>query len=293
MLPVPVSQHIILFLQAQTSKPVIIQSSVPLGGGCINEVVRINTSAGEFVVKYNLATAFPGMFECEAAGLQLLRNAGEIHIPEVIHKDIVEQYSYLLLEFVPSGNRIHDFWVIFGRSLANLHKHTHSQFGLNHDNYIGSLPQQNRLHQDWTAFFIFERLEPMVRLARNKSDISSQVAGRFELLYSKLPNLIPVELPALLHGDLWNGNYIIDNKGLPCLIDPAVYFGHREMDLAMTRLFGGFALEFYQSYQDTFPLENEWDDRTDLFNLYPLLVHVNLFGGGYASQVKRILDHFV
>ena len=264
-----------------------------MGGGCINDAVKIQSTTGIFFVKYNLEATYPAMFAREAAGLQLLREAGEIRIPEVLHFDTAEKYSYLLLEYISTGNQARNFWNIFGHALAAVHKHTQALFGLDHDNYIGSLPQSNRQHSDWTDFFILERLEPLVSKARDKGEISPQLVKQLESLYIKLPRLIPSEKPSLLHGDLWNGNYRVDDKGNPCLIDPAVYYGHREMDLGMTRLFGGFSPQFYDSYDNAFPLEQGWESRVDLFNLYPLLVHVNLFGGGYASQVKQIVSKFV
>jgi protein-ribulosamine 3-kinase len=293
MLPLAVSKSIVDFLHCRKKKSVTINSTVSLSGGCINDARKILTSDGVFFIKYNLAEAFPRMFESEAAGLNLLRDAGEIHIPEVIHHGTAGKYAYLLLEFITSENRSHQFWSQFGRSLAALHKHSQTSFGLNHDNYIGSLPQSNRPNQDWDSFFILERLEPMARKARDKGEVTSHIIGQIEAVGAKLSNIVPIEKPALLHGDLWSGNYIVNTKGSPCLIDPAVYYGHRETDLAMTRLFGGFSPEFYESYQNAFPLEKGWEKRADIFNLYPLLVHVNLFGGGYVSQVKQILDYYI
>jgi protein-ribulosamine 3-kinase len=293
MLPLPVSKSIAAFLTGRTGENVLLKSTESLGGGCINNAAKVSTTVGVFFVKYNTAASYPQMFALEANGLQLLRDADEIRVPEVIHYDTAENFSFLLLEFITSENRVHHFWSIFGRALASLHKHTNSFFGLDHDNFIGSLSQRNRLHKDWTGFFVTERLEPMVKQARDKGEISTHLVNQFECLYNKLSGYLPEEKPALLHGDLWSGNYMVDDKGDPCLIDPAVYFGHREMDLAMTRLFGGFSPQFYESYNHAFTLEKGWEERLDIMNLYPLMVHVNLFGGGYVSEVKQILDHFV
>jgi protein-ribulosamine 3-kinase len=293
MLPLPISKSIAEFLQNKIGKEITIHSSSTLSGGCINNAIKIQTSAGIFFTKYNLTLAYPEMFTSEAAGLQLLREADEIRIPEVICCGTIEKYSFLLLEFIASENRCHNFWEIFGRALAGLHKHTQPFFGLNRDNYIGSLPQRNHPHQEWINFFILERMEPLIKLARDKGEITVQLVNQFSILFSRLQNLIPAEKSALVHGDLWNGNYLVDEKGHPCLFDPAVYYGHREMDLAMTRLFGGFSPIFYDSYNNASPLEIGWENRIDLFNLYPLLVHVNLFGGAYASQVKQIVSRFV
>ncbi|MFZ1692867.1 MAG: fructosamine kinase family protein, partial [Flavobacteriales bacterium] len=161
------------------------------------------------------------------------------------------------------------------------------------DNYIGSLKQVNTPAADWPSFFIHQRLEPQLRMARDAKRVEAGMAFRFERLFAKLDQLITVEPPALLHGDLWSGNFICDANAQPVLIDPAVYYGHREMDIAMTKLFGGFDSGFYAAYNDAWPMERGWEERMDLCNLYPLLVHVNLFGGGYAAQVEAALRRFV
>jgi len=290
MLPPVVANHIEEWLSGATGKPVTIKSSASLGGGCINNALKIQTTAGVFFIKYNLAATYPEMFRKEAMGLKILAGAGQIRVPDVIAAETADKYDYLLLEYVESGTKTYNFWEQFGHSLAALHKHTQADFGLDHDNYIGSLPQRNRKHAAWTEFFILERLEPMVIMARNSGEMNQQTVNQFESLYHRLEKLIPAEPPALLHGDLWSGNYMVDDRGNPCIIDPAVYYGHREVDLAMTRLFGGFPEAFYSGYNSAFRLENGWEQRPDIHNLYPLMVHVNLFGGGYISDVKRILN---
>lgn len=293
MFPTPIADRLLEYLNESSGQQVTLLSSSSLGGGCINNAMKVQTSIGTYFLKFNHAEAYPGMFAAEASGLQLLAEANEIRIPEVVFSDDQESYTFLVLEYINPGDRIRTFWESFGKALASLHKHSAEFFGLDNDNYIGSLPQRNHRHPDWTTFFILERLEPLLRQARNKGEANAQLIRQFERLFSKLNSLIPPDKPALLHGDLWNGNYMVDEKGFPCLIDPAVYFGHREVDLAMTRLFGGFPPHFYESYDHAFPLEKGWEERTDVFNLYPLLVHVILFGGGYAADVKRILNHFV
>jgi len=205
--------------------------------------------------------------------------------------------QYLVLEYITplalgreSGSEI--FWHTFGAQLARMHKHSSKTFGLDHNNYIGSLPQSNNHHSAWSDFFILGRLEPQIKLALDAKRIGSEMVKLFNRLFQRIENIFPPEPPALLHGDLWSGNYMRGKAGEPVLIDPAVYFGHREMDLAMTKLFGGFENEFYQSYQEEFPMEKDWQQRADICNLYPLLVHVNLFGGSYASQISIILSRF-
>ena len=179
-----------------------------------------------------------------------------------------------------------------GARLAALHRCSKDFFGLDHNNYIGSLRQFNHQQTSWVNFFIEQRLNVQLKLAIDSGMMDSKWLNEFESLYAKLPAMLPEEKPSLLHGDLWGGNLITDEKGEPCLIDPAVYFGSREADLAMTKLFGGFDDEFYTSYQHTFPLQPGYDKRFDIYNLYPLLVHVNLFGGSYKSAVANILKAF-
>lgn len=263
------------------------------GGGCINHGGRLKTRAGDLFLKWNDAAKFPGMFAAEAEGLKLLRNAGAIHIPEVITEGVAGTWQFLVLEFVEERPRAGTYWTDLGQQLASLHKHTIATYGLDHDNYIGSLPQRNTPAEKWTDFFITQRLEFQVKLAVNDRKLNAESVRLFDALYNKLGDLLPEEKPCLLHGDLWSGNLIINDKGKPCLIDPAVYYGHREAEIAFTTLFGGFSAEFYKSYHEAFALEPGYAERFDIYNLYPLLVHVNLFGGGYVSQVVSILRQWV
>jgi fructosamine-3-kinase len=180
-----------------------------------------------------------------------------------------------------------------GIGLARLHKTTQNTFGLHYDNYIGSLTQSNTPPADsWTEFFIHQRLEPMLKMAVDSGKAEPDLIPKFESLYSKLDEIFPQEKPALLHGDLWSGNCMADDNGDPVIYDPAVYYGHREMDLAMTKLFGGFESEFYEAYQEEFPLEKHWEQRIAICNLYPLLAHVNLFVGSYIQSIKNIINRY-
>ncbi|RLD39817.1 MAG: ketosamine-3-kinase, partial [Bacteroidetes bacterium] len=200
--------------------------------------------------------------------------------------------SFLILNFIQSAEMQDEFWDDFGQKLASLHRHSQKNFGLDHDNYIGSLSQSNKFHKSWADFFREERLEAQVKLARDNGRMGREMVNTFSRFYAKLDELFPKEPPALLHGDLWSGNFMVNQNGLAVIIDPAVYYGHREMDLAMSQLFGGFDASFYDAYQRNFPLENGWQQRLDYYNLYPLMVHVNLFGGSYLESVKRILVRF-
>jgi len=185
------------------------------------------------------------------------------------------------------------FWTDFGHQLASMHSISNDQFGFDEDNYIGSLHQSNTRHSDWISFFVEERLEKQVCLAYENKRIDKLLIRSFEHLYGKLGRLFPAEDPALIHGDLWSGNYMVDSEGAPCLIDPAVHYGHREVELSFTKLFGGFDSSMYMAYNEVFPLENGFDERVDLYNLYPLMVHVNIFGGSYLRSVQSILKKFV
>ncbi len=269
-----------------------IENITPVGGGDINEAYLLVTNKGKFFVKLNIASRYPLMFEKEAKGLELLKNAEEINVPEVICYGDTKNQSWLLLNYIESSKQIPGYWEDFGKSLARLHKNTADYFGLDHDNYIGSLPQSNKQQTSWTTFFIEERLNRQLKMARNQGEISRETIYAFERLYKRLDEIFPEEPPALLHGDLWSGNYMTGNDGKACLIDPAVYYGHREMDLGMSKLFGGFSQQLYLSYHEEFPLEKGWENRVDICNLYPLMVHVNLFGGGYVNSVKNILKRF-
>lgn len=261
-------------------------------GGCINQGGRLKTMRGDFFLKWNEVKKFPRMFEAESKGLQLLWQQHAINIPEVIGFGEEGPYQFLLLEYIDQNPPAKNYWQQLGERLASLHRCSNTFFGLDHDNYIGSLIQYNHPHSFWVTFFIEQRLSVQLKLAVDSRLMDSASIKRFEVLYSKLPSLLPEEKPALLHGDLWSGNVISDDTGEPCLIDPAVYYGNREADIAMTKLFGGFEREFYTSYHKTFPLEPGYDKRMDLYNLYPLLVHVNLFGGSYKNSVENILKAF-
>jgi protein-ribulosamine 3-kinase len=271
------------------SDPSFIQEFSFSGGGCINNGGKIRTASGIFFLKWNDEKKFPGMFAAEHKGLQLLGEQNKIRIPNVVGDGTQGSHQFLLLEFIDQKSKSKNYWELVGTRLALLHQTTHKEFGLDHDNYIGSLRQFNRSTARWIDFFIHERLNVQLQLAIDNGIAPTGWRKKFESLYLKLPELVPSEPPSLLHGDLWSGNLITDERGEPCLIDPAVYFGNREADLAMTRLFGGFSEVFYSTYQDAFPLAPGFEERIDLYNLYPLLVHVNLFGGSYVHSVDSIV----
>jgi len=232
------------------------------------------------------------MFDAEAKGLKLLRNANAIEIPTVIGIGEDDDNQFILLDFIEQGPQTRSYWKDLGVRLANLHKTTTLHFGLDHDNYIGSLRQFNPTSQSWIDFFVHQRLNVQLKFAVDSGLAGTQLVSLFESLYPKLTSLLSKEKPALIHGDLWSGNIITTSRGDPCLIDPAVYYGCREVDLAMTKLFGSFPSEFYQVYDQAYPLLPGYEDRLDLYNLYPLLVHLNLFGAQYMNPITGILRRF-
>jgi protein-ribulosamine 3-kinase len=273
---------------ALTSRVGSLKSFKAVSGGCINHGGKLTTAAGNFFIKWNDASKFPEMFKSEAKGLGMLSQANCFRVPSVSHCDQTDSHQFILIEWIEPSAASRNFWEELGRGLARLHKVTTSHFGLDHNNYIGSLKQSNTISEEWTDFFILERLEPQLRLLNP----STGVANKFESLFKKLPQIFPREKPSLLHGDLWSGNLITDEKGDPCLIDPAVYYGNREMEIAFTQLFGGFDHRFYDTYKEVFPLQPGFADRVGICNLYPLLVHANLFGGHYIREIEDIVGHW-
>lgn len=268
-----------------------ILSTQHIGGGCIHSTARLITENQSYFIKYNNGED-ASLFEKEAMGLILLSEASPIRIPKILGKGAMENMSYLLLEWIEKGTPKSTFWRDFGQQLARQHQCTQSHFGLDYDNYIGRLPQSNKLHANWDDFFVAERLLPQLELAFSNQLIDKGIVDRFERLFPQLINLIPKEPPALLHGDLWSGNFLSNELNQPVIFDPAVHYGHREAELAFTNLFGGFDRSFYQNYEEAYPLEKGFENRIDLHNLYPLLVHLNLFGQSYLSGILQTLKRY-
>ena len=261
----------------------------PVSGGDINEAYRLQTSAGVWFVKWNDRNRFPGMFDREAEALKAMATVGAT-VPEVVRSGETNSKAFLVLKFMEEG-RARDFRMA-GRMLARLHQHRDAQFGWDTDNYIGSLVQYNDRMDHWPDFYREMRLEVQLKLALDSGRIDGDENRVLSKAFDRICHLFPDEAPAFLHGDLWSGNQIFDTQGDPVFIDPAVYYGHREIDLGMTRLFGGFPGEFYDSYNEVFPLESGWTERMGWAQLYPLLVHVNLFGRSYLGRVMEIVESF-
>lgn len=265
-----------------------VQSRQPVSGGCINNGARLRTESGaSFFLKTNNNVP-EDMFQREAEGLAALRAAGGPRIPEAY----LWAEEFLLLEDLAPAAKAPDFWERLGRELAALHKRTSDKFGFEHDNYLGSTPQPNPLTSDGYEFFAEHRLGFQARLARDKDLLARSEAAQVERLASRLPELVPDQPASLIHGDLWAGNVIADQRGQPALIDPAAHFGWAEAELGMTALFGGFDGRFYKSYEEARPLHKGWRERLPIYNLYHLLNHLNLFGANYHSQVRATLSSF-
>jgi protein-ribulosamine 3-kinase len=289
------TQNHISFLEESISSSINIELTIvdasTTSGGSINKAYKLKTNSGIFFVKQNSASRFHEMFAKEVLGLKLLQEKSRFIIPEVIGEFQLDDVSFLVLEHLNQNIPNQKFWFDFGKKLAHLHQQSNSKFGLSFDNYIGSISQTNHHFLSWTEFFENQRLSPLVKLAFDKNLLSKEDLKAFNLLYFKLEEIFPTEKPSLVHGDLWSGNFLCNNNK-PVLIDPAVYYGNREMDLAMTRLFGGFDDDFYHAYQNEFPLEKGWVKRIDICNLCPNLVHLILFGRSYYSSIKNVLNAF-
>lgn len=271
-----------------------ILSSTQVSGGSINRAARIELeSSGTCFLKWN-SGADPDMFAKEVKGLDRLKEAETgLIIPGVIDRGVVDRTTgYLVLDYIEEGTPRKGSHEQFGRELAALHQMQNDRFGLDHDNYIGRLPQSNTWHDRWTDFFIHERMEPQLKMAVDAGKLSTSVTKAFNNMYEKLPGIMPEERPSLLHGDLWGGNYFYNGDGNATLYDPAIYYGNREIELAFTHLFGGFSGDFYRAYNETWALQPGFRKRIDIYNLYPLLVHTNLFGGHYGSRVTSIVCRF-
>lgn len=266
-----------------------------VSGGCINECIHLKAGHSDFFLKFNLQV-FPGMFSAEAKGLQHLAATQLIRVPQLyaVSDGSEDAPAFLLLEWIEKQPNFDQS--LLGEQLANMHLlRTSGQFGFDQDGYIGSNPQFNGWMSDWIDFFRERRLRPQVHMASDSGHLPSQRQAGLEKLMSSLEKWLAGidHYPALLHGDLWGGNVIAAAGGQPVLIDPAVYYGDREAELAFTGLFGGFSERFYQAYQSVYPLEEGYQDRFRIYNLYHLLNHLNLFGEGYGARIDQLLKRYI
>ena len=281
-------------LTSALGRPVRVARSQPLGGGDISEVARVHTDAGTFIVKSHPSPP-SGLFNAEAAGLTALRASGtSLRIPEVIVVDDGPP-AFLIIEDLGSGRPAVGFDEAVGRGLAQLHRHTAQRFGFERDTFCGTTRQPNAWTGSWVDFYRQSRLGFQLDLAAHAHLLSPAEASRISRLIGTLDTILdePADGPSLIHGDLWSGNLHTASSGAPSLVDPSVSFAHREAELGMMRLFGGFSERVYAAYDEAFPLEPEWRERNAVYQLYHLLNHLNLFGGTYRGQVMAVVDRFV
>jgi len=270
-----------------------IESHAAIGGGCINQCYRVDGSARTYFVKINSPAQLP-MFEAEAAGLAEIAASTSIRVPVPVCTGSDAHAAWIVLEYIPFSEAQSGSMAQLGAAVAALHRVTAQKFGWSRDNTIGATPQRNTPMEDWLGFFRECRLGFQLDLA-TRNHARRTLLDKGERLLSGLAPLFSNHAvkPALLHGDLWRGNVGFDGTGAPLVFDPAVYYGDRETDLAMTELFGGFSADFYAAYRDAFALDAGYEVRKQLYNLYHVLNHYNLFGGGYAVQAEVLIDRLL
>ncbi|HVB03706.1 MAG TPA: fructosamine kinase family protein [Chitinophagaceae bacterium] len=279
-------------LSGLSGMKITIKQVLPVSGGDINSCFRLDAGSAQFFLKLNQAGQYPDMFEKEFRGLEMLKKQKVAAVPEPLITGILDNKAWLITEWVEKGKPVSGFWDDFAIAIASLHYCSQENFGLKEDNYIGTIPQSNQYHAKWAGFFGEKRIHPLIKMAVDRNLMEKNDKVQAENLCNRLEEVFPEEKPALLHGDLWSGNFIVAKNGSPCIFDPAVYYGHREMDLAMTRLFGGFDTRFYSSYDRYYPLMTGWKKRVGICQLYPLMVHLILFGRSYLSAIKETLKPF-
>ena len=266
----------------------------PISGGDINDAYALTLDDGMILFMKTNAVNSLANFRAEAAGLEEIRKTGAIGVPKVLGLGTDQGFSFLLLEYIRGSGRIRNYWETFAGQLADMHRADVSEgreYGFSEDNWIGARKQINTPHSEWIPFFRDCRLAPQLQAARKY--FSGEDLDRAESILANLDRfLVEPEKPSLVHGDLWSGNMITGDDGKGWLIDPAVYYGHPEVDIAMTELFGGFPRSFYEAYKEAGMMQPGYEDRRDLYNLYQLLNHLNMFGRGYLSEVRWILKKY-
>ena len=273
-----------------------VENSFAISGGSINQAQVLNLANGQRVFMKQNPSPPTDFFLAETRGLKLLAQAKNgPRIPKPIAVQSGTRPTFFLLEYIERSSEDENFAERLALSLAELHRMSHEHYGLDHDNYIGSTPQKNALEKDGIVFFREQRIDFQRQLARRLGLLPVAIDKKIDSLCDDLGKFLNIsgEQPALLHGDLWSGNYFPDSEGKPCIFDPAVYYGLREADLAMTELFGRLPQKFYDVYQEVFPMNPGYDERKDLYNLYHLLNHLNIFGSSYLSSVQQIVKRYI
>jgi fructosamine-3-kinase len=274
-----------------TGQPFTVKDQRSVSGGCINQAYCISDGQQRYFIKLNAAAQMP-MFEAEALGLKEIYDSKTIRVPRPICWGIAETQAFIVLDWLDFGRGSEQSWQRMGENLAALHRVTSPKgFGWDRNNTIGETPQRNPWTENWAEFYREHRLRYQFQLAHRRS-------GHFprqDELLAAVPDLLAGHDPApsLVHGDLWSGNAAVTTPGEPVILDPATYYGDREVDIAMSELFGSFHPAFYQAYNAAYPLDEGYRQRKTLYNLYHILNHFNLFGGSYASQANRMIDQLL
>ena len=267
-----------------------IQDRRSIGGGSINQAYCISDGDRDYFLKLNRAAHY-AMFQAEALGLKEIADSQTIRVPKPICWGTANGSAYIVMEYLPLGNTRRDAWYQMGQDLAAMHRVTSPQgFGWQQDNTIGETPQKNPWTADWVTFFTEHRLGYQFKLANRRGHFPRET----ELL-AVMPSLLLGHdpKPSLVHGDLWSGNASVTADGTPIILDPATYYGDREVDIAMSELFGRFPQSFYEGYNKAYPLDEGYEKRQTLYNLYHIINHFNLFGGGYGAQANSMIDRLL
>jgi len=284
--------HISTAIHNATHRPFTLRATTPIGGGSINDAYRLEgTDGSRYFLKLNDAQHLP-MFVAETKGLNAIAATNTIRVPRPIVHGVAGRQSYLVTEYLELGSS--GDAKLLGEQLAALHRYTGESFGFEQDNFIGTTLQPNGWKTSWIDFWREHRLGFQLRLAA-QSGYGGQLQSLGEKLLGSLPSFFEgyTPQPSLLHGDLWSGNHAFLADGTPTIFDPATYYGDRECDLAMTELFGGYPADFYAAYRAAYPLDAGYATRRDLYNLYHILNHANLFGGGYARQAEQMMQRLL
>ncbi|GAC1425121.1 MAG: fructosamine kinase family protein [Flavisolibacter sp.] len=284
-------QQLLPLLSKHLQSPVTHAQRV--SGGSINECYRIHTLKQAFFCKHNSASKFPLLFIKEKDALECINSSGYIKTPKVLDCFEEENRQFLLLEWIEEGPRNKAFWVQFGEELAAMHLMKGTDFGWRENNYIGSVEQNNTYSNNWILFFMNQRLIPLAEKCLELHLLEKRHFQQFEHLWKVMPVVFDSnEQPFLVHGDLWNRNFLCNYQSQPYLIDPAIYYGHPSLDMGMTDLFKGFGQEFYRAYQYHRPFQPNYKEQWNICNLYPLLIHLFLFGSSYKNPIEAILNKF-
>ena len=280
-------EQLVTYISKKINAPILQWS--PLSGGDISTIYLLKTAHQRLILKINTHPNALAMFQAERVGIEAIASTDTIKTPPILFCEKYQETAFLLMEYIEAKRPSEKDFQRLGHALGKLHQVTNDTFGWHANNFIGSLNQSNQYHHTWLDFYIKERLYPQFQLAIQNSLLTKEEIPTEGFLIERGIDLFENIQPALLHGDLWSGNYLIAKDGIPYLIDTAIYYGHSEVDIAMTRLFGGFGQLFYDAYQEIHPRQKGADRRENWYQLYYLLVHLNLFGKGYYGAVIDLL----